>query len=155
MENWIPIAISAIALGLTVFNLLRSRSHRNDEGTKGYNASWQVFNQSFLNDPDLIEIECELHPFGKLTHTEMKRVYFWFLRFNVTYSAYRSTHRKFMSTKLAQSSLANEANLSYRDQDFIKKHVFVRGYDKGYTDSIIDLWEQIDKRNKNIAHAWR
>ena len=108
-----------------------------------------MFNQALLNDPELLEFEIELHPFGKLTKREMKKVYFYFLRWNVAYSAY--TGKGEMLDRLALSALNNEANISFPDREFIKQHVFGRGYNREFTAEFEKKWEMIEKTGKSLA----
>ena len=133
---------------MSVYTFFRQRNSQVFADTKEFNAAWQIFNQTLVGDEDFIRFEQALHPHGELSTEDIKRVYFYFMRFNVAYSAFEGTGE--LSERLAQSAFNNEANLSFHDRDFITKHVFGRGYDRGFADQFIKKWKEIEQRQKTL-----
>lgn len=145
----IGILISLIAIGLSGYTFWKQRATQVFSGSRDFNSSWQTFNQTLINDNQLIDFERELHPCGELSRDQMKRVYFYFMRLNVAYSAYSGTGE--LNESLANSALNNEANLSFPDRKFIRTHVFGRGYDKDFADQFEARWGDIKKSNQYLA----
>jgi hypothetical protein len=149
--SYAPLFISFIAVGISLWVVWKGNKKDRNEGTYNFNQSWQTFNHLVVSEKTFLEIECALHPHGDLTLEEMKRVYFWFLRFNVSYMAHRESTHQSMRKALAKSALNNEANLSYPDRKFIKTHVFTRGYDSDFTKKFCDLWDEIEDNNQVLS----
>lgn len=150
-ENYDALAlfIALVALAISFFNFLRQQGNQRFIGTQTFNSSWQSFNQVLVGDDQFIEFESQFHPFGKLTHDEVKKLYYYFMRFNVAYAAFQG--RDHFHRKLASSSLRNEANLTFRDRNFIREHVFGRGYDKGFSDQFEENWKLIEDSGKTLS----
>ena len=152
MENalilkFISIGLSVLAIIVSGVTYNRQRKLHKYTATNDFNSKWQTFNQSLLADPVFIEFERNLHPFGKLSENEIKKLYFYFMRWNVVYSAFQSGD---LSKGLAQSSLNNEANISFHDRKFIYDHVFGRGYDRNFTKMFEEKWKEIEKNGETL-----
>ena len=144
--TYLPIIISAIALIISVVTIYMQLRNRFFTGTRDFNLSWQAFNQVVADDQDFQDFEMVLHPYGELCRVQIKRVYFYFMRFNTAYSAYRNTGE--FHSPLAISALHTEANVSFKDREFVRKHVFSRGYDREFCDKFEELWEEIETTGK-------
>ena len=92
----------------------------------------QVFHQTVLGDEDFIRFEQELHPHGDLSRDEVKRVYFYFMRFSVACSAFKG--RGELLNRLAQSALNNEANMSFHDRRS-SRNMFLVGAMTGHSEA--------------------
>lgn len=149
----IPSTLNTAIILIMLLVFLNDRRRSRNEGTSNFQSSMQIFNQAVLNDDDFIKYDCQLHPFGDLSEPEIKKIYFWFLAFNISYAAAQASKHKSMRSKLAKSSLTNIANLSFSDRDFIKKHVFTRGYDNKFVQKFEKLWLKIDTNNRTLPMA--
>lgn len=144
----LTLLFASAALALSIYTFIRQRRSQVFSGTKDFNSAWQLFNQTLVGDKEFLAFERELHPHGDLSEEDIKRIYFYFMRFNVAYSAFKGSGE--LSMRLAQSALNNEANLSFHDREFIKKHVFGRGYDRGFADKFIKKWAEIEVRQRTL-----
>ena len=144
----LTIGASLIAVAFSGFVFNRQRKNQKFVGTRDFNLSWQAFNQLVVEDEDFQEFEKVLHPYGELTAAEIKRMYFYFLRFNNIYSVFSSTGE--MHDPLAISALHTEANVSFKDQEFVRQHVFVRGYDAAFIRQVETLWKKIETTGKTL-----
>lgn len=146
----IPSTLNTAIILIMLLVFLNDRRRSRNEGTSNFQSSMQIFNQAVLNDDEFIKYDCQLHPFGDLSEQEIKKVYFWFLAFNISYAAAQASKHKSMRSKLAKSSLTNIANLSFGDRNFIEKHVFTRGYDNEFVLGFKKQWREIDKNNRTL-----
>ena len=142
------IIISLSALGLATFSLYKQHKSQSLNVTNNYNKSWQVFNSLLIQDESLIEIERGIHPHGEVSKQDIKRIYYYFLRFNVAYGAFTGTGE--MNSRLAESSLNNEANCTYADQIFIRENVFGRGYNEEFSNEFERRWKIITKTKQYL-----
>jgi hypothetical protein len=149
----IPSTLNTLIILVMMMVFLYDRRRSRNEGTSNFQSSMQVFNQAVLNDDDFIKYDCQLHPFGCLSEPEMKKVYYWFLAFNISYAAVQASKHKSMRSKLAKSSLANIANISFGDREFIETHVFSRGYDGDFVKEFKTKWQKIEDDNKTLLMA--
>lgn len=145
METVTAVCASiAVVISAWVF-YRQSRLQRHVE-TRAYNEAWQLYNQTALQDEQLLSIERELHPYSNMTTGDTRRMFLYFMRFNVIYGVFSGSGE--IHRPLATSAFRNEANVSYSDREFIRKHVFPRGYDVSFTEALEELWKKIEKSKK-------
>lgn len=137
----LAVCFSTAALGFSIYTYNRQKKKQNFLGTRDFNLSWQSYNQVVSNDKDFQEFEQSLHPHGELTRKDVKRMYFYFMRFNTIYSAFRENGE--FNSALATSALHTEANVSFKDRHFVRRHVFSRGYDKDFSRKFEAMWQKI------------
>jgi len=97
-----------------------------------------------LENEDLQELEAKNHRGGTLTKGEVVKMYRYFLLFNSSYSIFEAGSRNAIRSEAYHAEMNNVANMTYEEREFIKKHVFPRGYENGFRGCILDLWKQID-----------
>lgn len=148
--DFFALVVAVISFCFTGYVFLKQRKTQRYSGTAEYNASWQTFNQLVVGDTDFQDFEAELHPYEDLSRKDVKRIYFHFLRFNVAYAAFSGASEGELEAKLAESSLANLANVSFHDREFIKKHVFARGYNKAFANKFNELWLRIERNGMTL-----
>lgn len=147
--DFLTIAIASAAFVFSIFNFWKTRKNQSFVGTRDFNLSWQAFNQLVSNDTDFQDFETALHPYDELSRLEVKRMYFYFLRFNTAYSAFRNGDE--FHSPLALSALRTEANVSFKDREFVRKNVFGRGYDKSFSDEFEKMWDEIKSSGQFLA----
>jgi len=104
----------------------------------------RFYNQLVLENDDLQDMEVKLHRWGTITKDEVKKMYYYFILFNVTYNSYEAANRGAINKLVYESQVNNVANTTYDEREFIKKHVFPRGYENGFRKIILSKWELID-----------
>ncbi|MGN6551785.1 MAG: hypothetical protein ACTHJ3_18090, partial [Pararhizobium sp.] len=109
-------ALATAALAYLVYSYTRKREIF--EATSQIQNEWQVANQIILGDPELLSFEAELHPLGKISPSEAKRMYWTFLMMNVAFNSWagRIDH---LDKNLADSTINNTINRLYLDRDFV------------------------------------
>lgn len=142
------LLVSALAIAISVYTLNKQSSSEKFNGTRDFNALWQVFNQVLSDTEEFVKFERELHPYGDLSREDVLRMYFYFMRFNTVYASTRNPDQ--LEGPLAMSALNTEANISYRDRQFVRDHVFGRGYDVAFSQKIEMLWATIQKTGKTL-----
>ncbi|MEE9337489.1 MAG: hypothetical protein V3U87_05370, partial [Methylococcaceae bacterium] len=98
-----------------------------------------------LENEDLQELEAKNHRWGALSKEEVVKMYRYFLLFNSSYSVFEARNKNAIRLEMYLSEMNNVANMTYEEREFIKKHVFPRGYENGFRKCILDLWAEIDK----------
>ena len=142
--NWLTPALATAAIGLSIFTYLRQRQSQRFNNTHQFNQAWYQFNQAVIEFSELLDFEIERHPHGHLEPHQMKLVYFYHMRFSIVYAAFKNQGE--LDDDHLQSAFHNEANISYRDRQFIIDNVFGRGYDVSFSNKFIDAWKKIDQR---------
>ena len=104
-----------------------------------------AFTQLVLANDDLQEMEAKNHRWGTLTKKEVVKMYRYFILFNSSYHIYEAGSRNAIRSEAYHSELNNVANITYEEREFIKQHVFPRGYENGFRKCIVSLWERIDQ----------
>lgn len=145
----ITLGIAIAAFLFSLFNFWKTRKNQSFTGTRDFNLSWQSFNSIVAVDLDFQDFEASLHPFAELSRRDVKKMYFYFLRFNTAYSAFRNGDEFF--SPLALSAIRTEANVSFKDRAFVRKNVFGRGYDKAFSDEFENMWKQIEASGKFLG----
>lgn len=147
--DYVIFAVAITAFLFSLFNFWKTKKDQNFTGTRDFNHSWQTFNQVVINDVDLQDFEGAFHPFGELSRRDVKKMYFYFLRFNNAYSAFRNGDE--FHSPLALSAIRTEANVSFKDRLFVRKNVFGRGYDKDFSEEFEKMWKQIKTSENFLA----
>lgn len=138
----VSLILSGAAIAFAAYVHWNQRKLQKHLNTRDFNSAWQGFNQTLVSNDAFVGFERVAHPYGELSEEDVKRLYFYFMRFNVAYSAFIGD--KQLRSKLAESALKNEINVSFKDREFIKRHVFRRGYDSDFAEKFIAGWEKIE-----------
>jgi uncharacterized membrane protein len=103
------------------------------------------YNELVLKNEDLQEIAAASHRWGHLDKKDVVRMYRYFVLFNVALSLFEAKGKKAVNTATYEAQMNTFANTTFADKDFVKQHVFPRGYTKEFRKEIGDRWLLIDR----------
>ena len=151
LDSWLSAAsdlmniVGAVAtVVLAYFAYAYTRKREAFEATSQVQAEWQQANQLALTSPDILAIEIMGHPYGDLTEGEARKMYWYFVKLNVAFNSWvgRLAH---IDRETAQSTIDTVISSTYKDRDFIRKHVLPRGYSKGFVQEVEAGWMKIEQ----------
>ncbi len=143
--DWISLGINALGAGATlalailVFNWTR-KSERNSV-TRSAQSDWRDYNLAVLADEELQRLEAENHLHDGLTSLEVKKMCIYFIKLNVPYNMWIAQKSDLITNADVDREISNQAALLFDDRDFIKKHIFPRGYDDAFCDLFHAKWK--------------
>ncbi|MFK0273259.1 hypothetical protein ACIQUG_06270 [Ensifer sp. NPDC090286] len=137
----IVAAGATVAISWFIFDYTRKREIF--ESSAQIQTEWQIHNQIIMSDNYLLEMEADMHPFGEISSEQTKRMYSYFLKLNLAFNSW-SGSALHVDEKLATSTVNNTINILYSDREFIKSHVFPRGYPRSFTRMIEDKWTEME-----------
>jgi len=105
-----------------------------------------LINNTVLSDNDLLKIEAENHPFGVVNEADMKRIYHYFNWLNVSVYIYNAHKIGIADKELRDTRLRNHALITFRDREFIRIHVFPRGYGDDFVRVFESHWNALEKK---------
>ena len=109
------------------------------------NDDLRAYNLLVLENDFLQDMETNNHRWGKLEKHDVKKMYSYFILFNVSYNLYDAYSNNSIDEDVYKAQLDNTANTTYRERDFILQHVFPRGYKKSFCGEIESRWKNISE----------
>ena len=146
------VLILGVSATVAVFLYLWQRQAARIESIRKMQDNYRYYNQLVLDNPDLLEYERLNHKWGNLSSDEVKKMYRLFIKINMYYSNYDAGLRKAMGKTAWESHLNNLANTTFGDREFIKQHIFPRGYENAFRAEVLKRWEAIDKQGALSNH---
>ena len=137
-------AASAIATAILAIIVFRwTRKSERSEVTRSVQADWRDYNLAVLSDKDLQDLEAENHLVGGLSNTEVKKMCIYFIKLNVPYNMWIASNSDLIDDTRVDAEIENQATLLRKDQDFIERNVFPRGYDEAFCDLVRTKWREL------------
>lgn len=139
--------VTAIATAIIAYRVfIWSKSTEIANQSRQTNNEWQSFNQMVLEDNELLQLEADLHPYGKLDRSGAKKMYFYFMWVNLADNTLRARKLGRIDDDLAEERLRNQALVTYLDRGFIEQHVFSRGYQRDVCREFRERWQELDTK---------
>lgn len=144
------VIVSFISLFISIRNhkkteaAMISADKANKAGT--YYVTWPGSNASLYRENDIAELEQGIHPHGKLSVAEIRRIHYFFEMLNRTYGIFHNIKNGENEDEFSQSMMNNICNITYPHREFILTHVLSRGYSISFQNFIEGKWNEIESR---------
>ena len=132
----VVIAVAAIYIAYIGYSL-RERQH-HAQTIRFIFEGWGEFNDVILKSEEYREFETKMHPHGDVSANEIRKMYYYFGILNKARTTLFLVWMDDIDIALGNADINLIANLLYRDREFIRTHVFPRGY--------VHLPSEIEKR---------
>lgn len=138
------VVLLAVSASVTVLLYRWHRESSKMESSRKMNEELKTYTQMVLESEDLQELEIKSHRWGKLDKNDVKKMYRYFILFNIAYSCLEARNVNAISKPLYEIKMDHWANVTFDEKGFIKQHVFPRGYGNDLRKEFVKRWKTID-----------
>lgn len=149
IEQWGVVAEIIGSLGtvaLAIIVIIINRNYEKQKIDHDMQHWWHTHNSSVLSDPDLLEIEAKLHPYGDITAEDVKRMYLHFMKLNIALNCWSSS--SLADNEIKEETIHNCVETTFKDKDFVIEHVLRRGYPRDFSEEIKHRYEKKEQLKK-------
>jgi hypothetical protein len=137
-------AIGTIGIAYIVYRWAKKTENAN--ATREAQNEWQQYNQLVLTNPDVAQVDRNLHQHGDISAEDHRKMFVYFMILNMGLNIWISKQNKLIRPDIAVSINKNISSLLHKDKDFIEQHVFPRGYPDLFAELLREHWQGIDAK---------
>lgn len=146
MSDFATIVFAAAAVYVAFVTYKLQRKQHAASTLQFLSDRWGVYNSRIIEDKALQEFEAGIHPHGKLTSNDIKKLYYYFDLLNQARLSMHKVWLDDLDVATGNADISLVANLLYGDRDFVRDHAFPRGY-VHLPAEIEKRWAYIDEKN--------
>ena len=132
---------------LTYFIYKTGKELQKNRNTLELRQAMQTVNINAIKDDNFVAITQSQHPFGELSIEDTRRLYGYFLSYNVVFNLWHAAQQGDADANVAEKIFQNHVFLTYKYRHFCHEHVHTRGYNDHFVSAITRGWEYIAETN--------